>query len=91
MNASLVASDALLAASARWGKVISLSSHTSLGSDSSYYNAYANILVKYPRTGEGKQPRRVWGVERCCSNKQDVRRAARVHARLPRGLGALAR
>ena len=53
VNASLVASDALLAASARWGKVISLSSHTSLGSDSSYYNAYANILVKFPRSGEG--------------------------------------
>lgn len=85
VNASLVASDALLAASARWGKVISLSSHTSLGSDSSYYNAYANILVKYPQTGEEQQPLRVWGVERCSSSKMYTGRRA-LHARLPRGL-----
>ena len=50
VNASLVASDALLAAALRWGKVVSLSSHTTLGSQSDYYRAYADILVRYPGT-----------------------------------------
>jgi hypothetical protein len=48
VNASLVATDALLAAAAGWGKIISVSSHTSLGSNGDYYNKYANILARYP-------------------------------------------
>lgn len=47
VNASLAALDAALATSAAAGKVLSVSSHTSLATDPDYYLQYAQLLAKY--------------------------------------------
>jgi hypothetical protein len=47
VNASLVALEQALAASHGAGKVLSVSSHTSLHSNSEYYLAYCALLAKY--------------------------------------------